>query len=651
MKLRQNKYWNFPATVGGNINSINHAGLETFRGNALESLTREICQNSLDAVRDDDKPVIVEFDQFTLNLANFPGRQQLIKTFQRCEETWRGRNPKSEEFIKKALRILNENHMKVLRISDFNTKGLEGAEDAQLGSPWSSLIKEAGSSNKGDSSGGSFGIGKSAPFLNSNLRTLFYSSYDITGYESHIGVAKMMSYQLPTGETTVGEGYFTNHENSTAISGQLQLDKEFYRNETGTDIYVTAFDPKEDWETEIIQSVLFNFFITIFNEKLIVRVNGFEINKENIGSLIKDLEDTKDNQILKRYFEVLTSDKTIKIAYPEKRYKNGLHFKEGEAMLYLLNGDDLNRNVLMTRKTGMRIFEQNRISGSISFTGILRMTGVNMNTIFKEMENPEHNKWEPKRYEDDPRLADDVFSDLRKFIRDTVKEKFQEKITDEMDAVGLSDFLPNKNLIADGTEKKKESLTTKVKTIKKKEITEKRRKRRTNRRGLELVDFEQQLEGEFGITDSGDAGGHGTGTHTGSAEAGAGISESGGDNALDKEKDGDLNKERKKKPSTRPIPIEQRYICIDKEAGKYRLNIVSKKGLPSARIEFKVIGEQSDYDLPIRDARTDDSDVTIEKINANSVYLQSLQKNKAFILDIDIDYSDYCVMEVMLYEN
>ena len=40
-------FWNFPAAKGGMINSINNAGLETFRGNALESLTREICQNSL----------------------------------------------------------------------------------------------------------------------------------------------------------------------------------------------------------------------------------------------------------------------------------------------------------------------------------------------------------------------------------------------------------------------------------------------------------------------------------------------------------------------------------------------------------------------------------------------------------------------------
>lgn len=37
--------WNFPSVAGGNINSINNAGLETFRDNPIDSLTREIYQN------------------------------------------------------------------------------------------------------------------------------------------------------------------------------------------------------------------------------------------------------------------------------------------------------------------------------------------------------------------------------------------------------------------------------------------------------------------------------------------------------------------------------------------------------------------------------------------------------------------------------
>src|SRR5699024_8173349 len=120
-----------------------------------------------------------------------------------------------------ALEILSRENIKILRISDFNTRGLEGAEHAELTSPWSSLIKEAGSSNKREDSGGSFGIGKAAPFLNSKLRTLFYSSFDISGYPSHIGVANIMSFEKLDNTITLGTGYYTNNQQSTAIYGKL----------------------------------------------------------------------------------------------------------------------------------------------------------------------------------------------------------------------------------------------------------------------------------------------------------------------------------------------------------------------------------------------------------------------------------------------
>ncbi|MCM3570163.1 hypothetical protein [Neobacillus mesonae] len=645
-----NTYWNFPAAVGGMINSINNAGLETFRGNALDSLTREICQNSLDAVKDRSKPVVVEFSSFSIPVNNLPSKNELIEVYNLCKKTWEGHNKKSEEYIQQALSILKSEEIKFLRISDFNTKGLEGAKDGELGSPWSSLIKEAGSSNKEEDSGGSFGIGKSAPFLNSNIRTLFYSSFDITGYKSHIGVANIMSFKKSDNQITLGNGYYTHNSISSAIPGLLQLDEEFQRNETGTDIYVSAFEPKEDWKIEIIKSVLFNFFITVYKGKLVVKINNFEINSDNIEQLIYELESNDENQKLKNYFSLLVSNKTIKIPYPAKKYKKGVEFQEGEAELYLLNGEDLNRRVLMTRKTGMRIFEQKNISGSISFTGLLIITGTEMNNIFKQMENPAHNEWEPDRYEQDRKLANKVYADLRKFIRDTVKNIFQEKITDEMDAVGLSDFLPNKDLNSSSSVSKTESLNSTIKEIITKQ-KEKENAKSARKKGKDTKDFEQQLVGEFGITPDGDQNGNGSGKHTEGGTEGSGASTHGGNNALDESETEDKGNRRERKPSKNPIQIKQRYVCVDKNKGRYKFNIVPEKTISRGRLVFSVVGEQSDYDLPIKTASTDDINVTVEKLSSNTVYINSLKKNKSFLLNIDIDYTDYCVMEVELYED
>lgn len=643
-------FWNFPGTIGGAINSYNNAGLETFRGHPLKSLTREIIQNSLDAVKNPSKPVEVEFSSFSINSDEFPGREEFINSFRLCGETWKGSNPKIEDFIENGLELLQKDMMNFLRVSDFNTRGLEGAETGELGSPWSSLVKEAGSSNKQESSGGSFGIGKAAPFLNSQLRTLFYSSYDVTGYKSHIGVSNIMSFQKQDGYVAIGNGFFTNNEKSLAIPGLLRLDENFDRNETGTDIYISAFEPKtEEWETEIINAVLFDFFIPVYRQNLVVWVNGFEINNSNVGELIADLEDSEESSNLKEYFKLLTSDHTIKKYYPAKSYRGGISFEEGEAVFYLTGGENLNRKVLMTRKTGMRLFEQTHISGSISFTGILTITGPNMNDIFKEMENPEHNQWNPERFEKNPKLADRIYADLRRFLRESVKEEFQEEITNETDAYGLSDFLPDTSKISDGDHAKQESLGGKIKSLIKKELKLKSQNAK-RRRGLDTEDFERELEGEFGIS-PGEHGGHGLGEHQGGEGEGGGTTDLGGTNELDREKEGEKDKEKSTRLSKKPIPINQRYICVNREQGKYRFNIAPNKSIAQGRLVFRVVGEQNDYDLPIKSAETQSSEVNVNEISSNTVYTGPLEKNKKFVLDIGIDYPNYCVLEVELYED
>ncbi|WP_069203030.1 hypothetical protein [Bacillus testis] len=641
-------YWNFPAVIGGNINSINNAGLETFRDNALDSLTREICQNSLDAVKDVSKPVTVEFNQFTAETTLFPGKGEMVEVFRACEETWKNKNKKSEEFIDQALELLGKKNLNFLRVSDFNTIGLKGAKEAELGSPWSSLVKEAGSSNKGDESGGSFGIGKAAPFLNSQLRTLFYSSLDEDGYASHIGVANIMSFIKKNQEITVGNGYFTDHKDSRAIEGLIHIDHSFERAESGTDIFIAAFEPGSGWEQEIIRSILHNFFITVFRKKLVVKVNDFTISHENLDELIGGLEDNEENRILKNYYRLLSSEDTIKVPYPARSYKRGIAFEEGEAELLLMEGEDLNRRVLMTRKTGMRLFEQKNINGSISFTGLFMITGSHMNSLFKQLENPAHNGWMPNRYEKDPKLANKIYADLRKFIREQVKELFNRNTADVMDAVGLSDFLPNRVSVSEQGKNKTESINSTIKSItyKKKEQQPKKKQRK---KGTEPSDIDEQLLGEFGIG-PGESGGNGFSEGGQGGDAGGGTSETEGKHDVDEGAEGNLSNEKKKSPKTTPVASKQKYICNDKANGAYQFMISPDKALQKGELKFTVMGEQSDFDLPVRIAHFMDSDIHVERIAGNTVHFTCDTKKKNLNIRIEVDYSEYCAMEVEVYE-
>ena len=56
--MNSHKKWRFNP---GDRLGINDSGIETFRGQIISYLAREICQNSLDAKLSNEEKVIVEF--------------------------------------------------------------------------------------------------------------------------------------------------------------------------------------------------------------------------------------------------------------------------------------------------------------------------------------------------------------------------------------------------------------------------------------------------------------------------------------------------------------------------------------------------------------------------------------------------------------
>ena len=55
--------WFFPSIGYGEMEGFSNPGLEMFKGEPIRAMAREICQNSLDAVRNPNKPVLVEFER------------------------------------------------------------------------------------------------------------------------------------------------------------------------------------------------------------------------------------------------------------------------------------------------------------------------------------------------------------------------------------------------------------------------------------------------------------------------------------------------------------------------------------------------------------------------------------------------------------
>ena len=154
----KNSEWYFPGGKDLQMESGSNASLEMFKDNPLDSLAREICQNSLDAgIEGSSKPVRVEFKMFKVKAESIPGYLELkYEVINKAMKQWPNEQ-KTMSMLRKMDRILKNKFVNVLKISDYNTTGLRKEN-------WKSLIEQVGSSVKKDSSSaGSFGIGKGAP--------------------------------------------------------------------------------------------------------------------------------------------------------------------------------------------------------------------------------------------------------------------------------------------------------------------------------------------------------------------------------------------------------------------------------------------------------------------------------------------------------
>ena len=185
--------WNFPSNDNGCVNGVSEAGIETFKGDVFKSLAKEICQNSLDARLDDDKPVRIEFYLSNIDIEDIPDFERLQEVFVLSKNYWED-NKKANNFYENALKIIKSKKIRLLRISDFNTTGITGARE-EKSSNWIDLVKSSGVSNKTGTAGGSYGIGKNAPFASSDLRIVYYSTFDKDNIRAYQGVAKLASFE------------------------------------------------------------------------------------------------------------------------------------------------------------------------------------------------------------------------------------------------------------------------------------------------------------------------------------------------------------------------------------------------------------------------------------------------------------------------
>lgn len=624
--MREDGKWRFASNNKGIVDGFNDPGIETFSANSIASMVREVIQNSVDQQVDDSRPVVVDFDFFQVTQDEIPGGRQLGNIFDRCITASKG-DTVATGFFQQAQKLM-KGKIDVLRISDHNTTGLVGAETDDTKTPWHQLVKGRGSSNKNINSGGSFGIGKAAPLACSYFHTIFYAS-KVDAIDSYVGVSRLLSFKEKESGffgkeyTTTGTGFYSSSDNMNAILKPFAMG-HFKRRDNGTDIYILALEKDKDLYGTIRLAVLENFFVSIEFQKLIVHVGQDTINRNSLAQYIAQLDDKK-YAALKDYYNLLIhrhddpeENRVISLDADEYGKKYGI--KDGECTLLLHQGEDLNQRVLMTRKTGMTLFPQSRLGNSISYTGILLIQGDTMNQIFKTMEMPAHDKWEPGRCKVNKTFYENAYTDLKQYLRKKIIENFGAPQQDIEAAYGMDEFF------ADAAGDGALNVEIKERKPKAKMIKRKARRRRTDR---EIKVKEPPEEG--GLDDN---------PRTDGKED-------------DPKKDGRTTKDpadpAKKKYNFKFRAVKKRLVANNMMNGEFTLAFTIPISKSRIRLEVVGLAERGNYKIPVHNVRIDGNDSAVE-VEKNSITFGPAKKGQTIAAHFSTGFQGPMMMEVNYYE-
>jgi hypothetical protein len=633
--------WCFPSNNGGTEFGLRDSLIETFNDNPLKSLAREICQNSLDAAHN-NKTVVVEFKTFSLNSSDFPDIEHFKDVIQRCKDFVKdSSNKRAYNFFDNAGDLLEKNRISFLRISDFNTTGLRGS-DKERRSDWTNLVKTTGSSEKDDVKGGSFGIGKGAPFACSDLRTVFYSTLDIDGLTASQGVSRLISFKLPeanpdgSDKIAQGIGYYgvSSNYNIFPIRSMLNLDSDFTRTTPGTDIYIAGLRKdflidESEFQTTIINEILDSFMIAIFKGKLEVAVNNVKICKDTLDDIIISLND-KITYSTKLYYELLTSEKT---QWSDLDIKIG-NYSLGNIHLGINIRYDGNNKIAMIRSSGMKIMDKDRLCQSLRFVGMALIEGDKLNSWLKEIENPSHNKWEPNRYK--PNESKELLKKIYDTIKNYLNEQAEKTINTTVDIEGASDFLPdvlNEEGNGERDNNTVESLNRIINVeVKVREKADDSVHLATEEPGSDIQSFADS-EGE--VAETGDLFSYfhlGGNEHREGERNGIPVGEGDGIEA-------------QKLCLVKAKQI--RIYCFDKAQQKYKLIITPTESTKKGYIELNKVAEISEK-MPVKvvQAKCGDKNINCYK---NRIGYMEFEENQQIKLDVSILSEEYSAMEVKIY--
>lgn len=464
--------FNFSIDPDGELDG-NDASQEHFTGHRLTSVAREIGQNTNDARSDDactaSVPAVVSFEKIYLSPDEIPDISGLREKLRGCINYAKEHlgNQEYVRFYQEALTALSKARIPTLRVSDWNTTGLEGPFSGA--SPAIAFAKGKGISKKASAtSGGSRGIGKNAIFTISDLRTSFFSTYyrdKTSGELAFLSQGKsVLISDLDNSSIRRGTGYCGGPK-AMAIESEEDVPHWLQRihhkpkgqilDLRGLSLFALGFNQGADWHFKLAASALITFFSAIQRRRLEFHITDSK-NTQIIDhkSYLDFFEDAQIVQSLdadeKRQFDKAKIYATLlEEAEAESASVRVEYFESqnlGKFRLCIKVQDDLPKTVALIR-TGMLITESMPLLSKFSgkdFVAVLEAQTDKGVSFLRSLEGAEHNALEPDRIEnsDERKKARKLLRDVTKRAREIIDRYISIEIDKADEIEELAQFFP-----------------------------------------------------------------------------------------------------------------------------------------------------------------------------------------------------------------
>ncbi len=626
--------------------------VETFKNNIIDNLAREICQNSLDAKNkslSEDIPVIVKFNLMEIKKRDHELLLEYEHCLKLCEDFWKD-NPEKRvhDFINKAFSVLNNDKIKVLVASDYNTEGLTGSDinlrENTSKSKWNALVSKQGVSSKNDGqAGGSYGIGKFAPFACSDLSLVCYNTFAIDKKSAFEGIAKLATFVNEQDNLTHAKGHYRESSGAQPITPDILCSVRdlFERkpSELGTDIIIigcnSLIEDNANWELQLEYSIIKNFLLALMDNKLVVYIGKKELSKNTIEEIIENYRTIDGNSIIDqilRLYDTYVSPATI-----VERFSIA---EDNDLSVYFKADKSYKKEIFNFRTTGMLIGATKRTIWQ-AFTVITVVKGKLLDEKLRQAEPPKHDKWDANLVTDKNERKE-----VRKYIKE-ITEKVRQLIDNQCKTEvlmtqdsGVGEYLPDD--LDDIASRKGGS--DKLKPIqqiagKPKKIDISYRFKRMSEKISKGKEMENELSEEEGPTNG--QGGGGSGNSSGNKLPFIEPSNTENTVGVEKTEKNDIIKN--------PEFDIRKIYAINYKQGLYKLLLRSQKDCEKTYIEIFAYGEDgSEEKLTIQKCFLDGKPINCSHTKIGPFYLPANDKKELYIT---FDYHEKMVINTNIWET